>query len=285
MHTDEVDTDPSLVQRLLAIQFPQWADLPIEPVLPLGTDNANYRLGESMVVRLPRHKPSVKPLELERRWLPYLAPHVPLAVPVPIGAGEPGEGFPFTWSVYSWVEGEPATLEELDPEQAARELATFILALQAIDIDGAPTSYRGGALAGRDEGTRTSIAVLGDHTLLAAWETALAAPEWDGEPVWVHGDLDLRNLLAADGRLAGVLDWGCTGIGDPACDVAAAWKVLPAHARELFRDLLDVDDATWARARGWVLHQCALALPYYTPENNAALYFEAERWLGEALAA
>jgi len=284
MHDDEVDTDPSLVRRLLAAQFPQWADLPIEPVLPLGTDNANYRLGEDLLARLPRHAPSAKPLEIEQRWLPYLAPHVPLAVPVPLAAGEPGESFPFAWSVCSWVDGEPATLDRLDPEQAARDLAAFVLTLRAIDPDGAPISYRGGPLAERDGGTRASIAVLGDDALLEAWEAALAAPAWEGPPVWVHGDLDLRNLLFGDGRLAGVLDWGCTGIGDPACDVAAAWKVVPVPARGLFRELLDVDDATWARARGWVLHQCAMALPYYTPENNAALYFEAQRWLREALA-
>ena len=113
MHADEVDTDPALVGRLLAEQFPHWADLPIEAVLPMGTDNALYRLGDDMVARLPRTERTSRRLEKERRWLPRLAPNLPLAVPMPVAEGAPAEGYPFEWSVYTWLQGENSTFERI----------------------------------------------------------------------------------------------------------------------------------------------------------------------------
>jgi aminoglycoside phosphotransferase (APT) family kinase protein len=118
----------------------------------------------------------------------------------------------------------------------------------------------------------------------AAWERALEAPVWQGAPVWIHGDLDSRNLLVREGRLSAVLDFGCLGVGDPACDVMVAWKLLPANVRDVFRATLSIDEATWERARGWVLSQVLNALAYYTLETNAVLVREARRWLGEVLA-
>ena len=294
MHADEVDTDEALVRRLLAEQFPQWADLSIEPVRPLGTDNANYRLGEDMLVRLPRRERTSRTLEKERRWLPRLAPHLPLAVPLPLAEGLPAEGYPFVWSVYTWLTGENATSERIgDLSQLATDLAQFIAAMQRIDPTGGPSPgehnfFRGEPLARRDAETRAAIASLDGeidvYAVTAAWDEALRAPEWQRSPVWIHGDLDSRNLLVEDGRLSAVIDFGSAGVGDPACDVMVAWKILSADTRDIFRTALSIDEATWARSRGWALSQALMALSYYTLETNAALVHEAQRWTAEVLA-
>jgi aminoglycoside phosphotransferase (APT) family kinase protein len=294
MHADELETDASLVARLLAGQFPEWASLRIEPVSPLGTDNALYRLGEDMVVRLPRRERTVRTLEKERRWLPKLGPLLPLGVPVPLADGMPAEGYPWKWCVYEWLDGENATIERIDdPAQAALDLAAFLTALQRIDPKGGPAPgehnfFRGEPLGRRDQATRAAIASLSGaldaEAVTGAWEAALAAPEWEQAPVWVHGDLDARNLLAAEGRLCGVVDFGSLGVGDPACDVMVAWKMLPPDTRDIFRTALSVDDATWARGRGWTLTQAVVALAYYTMETNPVLVREARRWLVEVLA-
>ncbi len=294
MHEDEVDTDPALVGRLLAGQLSQWTDLPVEAVSPRGTDNALYRLGDDMVVRLPRRQVDRERLEKERRWLPRLAPVLPLAVPVPLAVGEPAEGYPFTWSVYSWLGGEPASTERLvDLGRAATDLAQFVAALQRVDpTDGPPpgthNSFRGVPLATLDESTRAAIASLAGTidvaAVTSAWEAALQASEWRREPVWIHGDLDSRNLLVEQGRLTAVIDFGCLGVGDPACDVMVAWKVLSADTRDIFRAELSVDEATWARGRGWALSQALGALSYYTLETNPVLVREARRWMAEVLA-
>jgi aminoglycoside phosphotransferase (APT) family kinase protein len=293
MHADEVDIDAALVGRLVASQFPEWAELPLEPVRFFGTDNAIYRLGDQLAVRLPRRPQNVLQLEKERRWLPQLAARLPLAVPVPLAAGQPGEGYPFEWAVYRWLQGEPGTATPIaDLAQAASDLAGFLAALQKIDPAGGPPPgehnfLRGVPLAARDEDARAAIAALGDEVDTAAvtevWEAALAAPEWARAPVWIHGDLDARNLLVDDGMISAVIDFGSLGIGDPACDVMVAWKILSAETRELFRMALAVDDATWARARGWAVSQAVIALTYYTLETNPVLVREARHWLAEVL--
>ena len=288
MHADEVDTDPSLVQRLVAGRFPQWAGLPIEPVFPRGTDNANYRLGEDKLVRLPRQADKVAGLERELDLLPRLAPLLPLAIPEALGRGEPAEGFPFPWAVFSWVEGENVPVGGIhDPQQTAVELADLILALRAVDATAAPPGLRRGTLRELDGWVRAQAAKIPTgydiQGLVAAWEDTLEVPAWDGPATWCHCDLDLRNIVFLAGRPNAVLDWGWAGAGDPASDAATAWKVLPAEARETFWEALGADAVEIARARGWTLLQCAGALSYYTPENNPALYFEAERWLSEIL--
>lgn len=294
MHADEVDIDASLVRRLLAAQFPRWTGLPVEPVLPWGTDNALYRLGGDMVMRLPRHEPTIGTLHKELRWLSALATRLPLPIPVPLAEGTPAEDYPFPWAVYRWLEGETAAAERIaDPRQFATDLAGFITALQQIDPAGGPppgqhNAFRGVPLTDRDSAVRQSITALRheiDADLVTAiWEEALRAPEWQGQPVWIHGDLDSRNLLVRNGRLSAVIDFGCLGVGDPACDVMVAWKLFTADARDVFRAQLSVDDATWTRARGWVLSQALIALPYYTMETNPTLVLEARSWLAEVLA-
>jgi aminoglycoside phosphotransferase (APT) family kinase protein len=289
MHVDEVDIEPALVRRLVAAQFPDWAGLPVEPVRFFGTDNAIYRLGDELAVRLPRREKNVETLAKELRWLPELAPQLPVPVPTPVAVGEPGVGYPFPWAVYRWVAGEATRNEAV----GADELAAFIAALQRIDPSGGPppgahNANRGEPLARRDPSVRAALTALGSTldgaAVTAVWEESLAAPAWTEAPVWIHGDLDARNVLVRDGRLSGVIDFGCLGVGDPACDVMVAWKLFSAGTRESLRAALAVDDATWTRARGWSLSQALGALSYYTEDNNPVLVREAQRWLVEALA-
>jgi aminoglycoside phosphotransferase (APT) family kinase protein len=215
---------------------------------------------------------------MEVRWLPVLAPALPVRVPEPLLLVEPDDAFPLPWAVYRWLDGEQAT------SCTAAELAGLLHALWQLDPSGAPepgpaNAWRGVPLARRDtEAVRRAVSAV---DMLDVWESALAAPGWTDAPRWLHGDLDARNLLTRDGRLYAVLDWGCLGVGDPACDVAAAWKLLDARERDRFRVLLDVDDATWERARGWVVSQAAMAATYYTEETNATLLRESQRWLRE----
>ena len=277
MHADEIDTGAALVARLVREQFPQWAALALQRIDHAGTDNAVYRLGDELVVRLPRREASSAQLAKERTWLPRLAPHVPLAFPKLLGEGRPGDGFPFEWSVWAWIPGENATPEHVsDAHEFARDLAAFIRALHRIDTADGPRPSRrnfgrGAPLDTRDEVTRARIADCADEfdadVLTSEWDAALAAPVWDRPGVWLHGDLKQDNLLALDGRLHAVIDFGCLGVGDPAPDVMAAWMSVPAVARATFRAALDVDDATWTRARGWALSMSVLALPYYRDTN------------------
>ena len=283
MHADELEIDEALVRRLLTEQFPAWAGLPLGRVGPSGTDNAIFRLGEGLAVRLARREGPTEPGGKEHDWLPKLAPLLPLVIPTPVAQGRPTSEYPWFWDVHTWIEGETAPVEEIDEFQAARDLAAFVAALQNVDPTDAPPG-RGIPLAERDEEIRHWLARFdGDPVVEAEWERALAAPPWDGPPVWHHGDLDARNWLVRDRRIIGVLDWASTGVGDPACDVMVAWKLHSAAARDAFREELPTDDATWERARGWALSQAVAALAYYTPENNPSLYREAEAWLALAL--
>ena len=289
MHENEVLPDPDLVRRLLAAQMPQWAELSISR-LPLGgTDNALYRLGEEMVVRLPRIDWAVASRAKEHEWLPRLARRIPFEIPAPLALGNPGEGYPWPWSVYRWLEGEDPSIHlEIDRDLLLPDLVRFIEAMRRIDLGGAPRAKRGVPLGTVDEPTRAALALLDGaidrDAVLSAWEGALAAAPWGEDPVWVHGDLDARNLLVKDGRLSAVIDWSGVGVGDPACDIAVAWKVLSPSAREIFRSELGVDAATWDRARGWTLSQSVNALSYYSLKTNPVLVQEAQQWLAAVLA-
>jgi len=254
--------DASLVGKLIAAQFPQWADLPIRPVQFDGWDNRTFHLGEHMTVRLPSAGAYAAQVDKEHRWLPQLAPLLPLAIPVPLAMGAPAHGYPWRWSVYRWIDGEHATMERIaDMREFAATLAQFLGALQRIDAANGPPPgphnfFRGGALTTYDAETRRAIATLGanvdSEATSAVWEAALGAT-WHGPPVWVHGDVSATNLLITSGRLSAVIDFGCCGVGDPACDLTIAWTLLDDHARDTFRTHLPADGATWARARGWAL--------------------------------
>ncbi|GHO46971.1 aminoglycoside phosphotransferase family protein [Ktedonospora formicarum] len=293
MHVDEVEIGSTLVRRLLAAQFPQWADLPIEPVPSAGTNNALYRLGPDLAVRLPRIEGATGQMSKEHQWLPRLAPHLPLAVPVPLAMGMPGEGYPWHWSIYRWLEGENAERQRIvDEDQAASDMAQFITALQRVDSAGwsspeLPRSSRGGPLSMRDVPTRTAIAqlsgVLDTDAVTTAWEAALQVPEWRGAPILTHGDLLPGNLLVQQGRLSAVIDFEGLGVGDPACDLIVAWSLLSVRTRDIFRAALSIDDATWARGRSWALSIGLIALPYYQ-STNPVFATTARRMITEVLA-
>jgi aminoglycoside phosphotransferase (APT) family kinase protein len=270
MHADEIDTSPELVRRLLAAQFPQWAELPVERVESAGTDNAMYRVGTELAVRLPRLPRAEDNVHREQRWLPILAPQLPFAVPEPLGRGEPGAGFPLPWSVCRWLPGANPDAGSAD---LALDLAAFVQALRKIDPTGGPRQERGVPLStpGRDSATRTAISQLHDDIdtarALAVWEHAIALPEPSDGPLWCHGDLSPGNLLVRDGRLAAVIDFGGVGVGDPTVDLVVAWNLLQGDSREVFRAALDVDDETWDRGRAWAMSIALIQLPYYRTTN------------------
>ncbi|ASK62241.1 aminoglycoside phosphotransferase [Virgibacillus phasianinus] len=279
MHVDELEIDEQLVRSLLVDQFPHWAKLPLRRVEPIGTVNAIFRLGDEYSVRLARRGGPITPGSREFTWLPRLASSVSLDIPMPIAQGHPNNEYPWFWEVHTWVEGDTMPIEGIDEIQAACDLAAFIAALQQVNSSGGPLG-RGIPLAQRDKDFRYWLARFdGDPAVSVVWESALAAPPWNGPPVWHHGDLDVRNWLVRNKRISGVIDWGEMGIGDPACDVMVAWKLHSPAARDAFREAFPVDDATWARARGWVVSQAVAILAYYTPQNNPILYHEAKSWL------
>jgi len=282
----------ALVRRLVAAQFPQWAALPIKPVQFGGWDNRTFHLGEEMSVRLPSAQGYAAQVEKEHRWLPRLAPFLPLLIPVPLAMGVPGEGYPWHWSVYRWLDGETATMERIaDPCQFAARLAEFLTALQSIDATGGPppgphSFYRGGPLTVYDAETRQALATLDGRIDVDAasgvWEAALNAT-WQNPPVWVHGDVAAGNLLVKEGRLSAVIDFGCSAVGDPACDLTIAWTLLSGESREAFRAGVPADGAAWARGRGWALWKGLITLAEYM-NTNPLKAKEARRVIDEVLA-
>lgn len=275
LHPNELPIDAALVERLVTEQFPRWASLPVRPIDALGTVHVLYRLGEDLVVRLPRVGVPAKEVDKEHAWLPRLAPVVPVPIPRPVARGAPTRAYPSEWSVYTWLRGvnpEPGRLR--DPDGFALDLAAFISALRTLSDVGAPPSERGRrTLAGMDVHVRAAIEQARDlidaPAVTRAWEAALTAPAWNGRAVWVHADLLPGNVLVEDGRLCGVLDFGSLGTGDPASDVSVAWSVLPRAARDVFRAALGVQDGEWARARGLAFVVALQALPYYRHTHPA----------------
>lgn len=303
MHADELDIDADLVRRLLAVQFPQWAALPLARFPSAGTVNAMFRLGSALGVRLPLIAGGVGDVELEQRWLSHLAPHLPVAIPSVLGKGVPGDGYPWPWTVFRWLEGDNPVVGALaEPRLLAKGLASFVAAMRQIDSTDGPPASRGKPLSTRDTGTRAAIqelaAMIGTDGLrgtsmdglshahlqsaAAAWARDMSAPVWRGRPVWVHGDLMPGNLLVEQGRLSAVIDFGTMGTGDPACDLISAWNLLPAEARPAFRAALDVDDATWARGRALALSMALIQLPYYV-HTNPSMAANARHVIGEVL--
>jgi aminoglycoside phosphotransferase (APT) family kinase protein len=278
MHHGTHPIDDDLVRQLIEGQFPQWAGLAVKRFPSGGTVNAMYRLGDHMVVRLPLVQGGANDVWMERTWLPRLAPHLPTLIPEVLGAGQPADRYPWPWSVYRWLAGENPQAEALsEPVLLAEDLAEFVAAMRSITLPGAPQAHRGGPVASLDVDTRAAIEELRGlphegvdcDAATGLWEESLRAPGWNGPPVWLHADLMPGNLLVDGGRLTSVIDFGCVGVGDPACDLFPAWNLLPADARTVFRVALGVDDATWLRGRGRTLSQALIALPYYHKTNPA----------------
>jgi len=270
LRAGKFNVDVPLVKRLVGTQFPQWADLPIRAVDNDGWDNWTFHLGDRMKVRLPSAMGYSEQAEKEARWLPKLAPRLPLPVPVPVGIGQAAEGYPCSWSIYEWLEGEPTTREAVDdPVQFGWDLAKFLIALQRIDTTGGPPPGQHNFFRGADvmsvygDEARQSVDKLADvidasaaHEVLDAAEAAVIVEQ----PVWIHGDIAVGNLLVRDGRLGAVIDFGGCAVGDPACDLVITWVFLEGAGRDAFRLSVPADEAMWARARGWALWKAALVL-------------------------
>ena len=261
--------DAGLVQRLVKAQFPQWAELAVEPVQVEGWDNRTYRLGDSMTVRLPTAAGYAPAVDKEDRWLPVLAPQLPVAVPEVLGKGVPGEGYAFNWSIRRWLSGETSSPERIDDlVEFAVAVAEFIKALQGCDPSGGPVAgahsfHRGAPPAYYDDETRQALVALEGHidTVAATtvWEAAIGSV-WDGPPTWFHGDIASGNLLVSQGNLSAVIDFGTSGVGDPACDLVIAWTMFDGESRAAFRRTVDQDAGTWARARGWALWKALIVM-------------------------
>lgn len=262
--------DEKLARSLVDAQFPQWSHLPVVPVEVSGWDNRTFRLGEELTIRMPSAGHYAQQVAKEQRWLPVLAPHLPLPIPLPVARGVPGPGYPFPWSVLRWIGGRTAGLRTIgDLTAFGTAVAGFLVALRGIDPTGGPAPgphnfHRGAPLSTYAEETHRAIDRLGSEiprvAVLAVWSDAMAAA-FRGAPVWFHGDVAEGNLLVRDGRLAAVIDFGCCGVGDPACDVVLAWTLLSGAGRDAFRRTLAVDDGTWARGRGWALWKALITLP------------------------
>jgi aminoglycoside phosphotransferase (APT) family kinase protein len=269
-HDDEFPIDEPLVRRLLRAQFPMWAELPLRLLEPQGTDHTIYRLGEELVVRLPIREHSTKQALREAVSVPFLAPQVPFELPLPVATGEPGQGYPWNWTIVRWIDGEHATRDNLDLEQAALDLAQFIRALEACDPScghkpGRSTAWRGMPLSVWDGQLDSWIAKLEKTEsiarAIAILDEARAAPEWSGPPVWLHGDLS-GNLIARNGRIVGVIDSGYS-VGDPACDLMPGWTLFRGRTRERFFAETGLDEATITRSRGWTIAPALIGLSYY----------------------
>ena len=261
--------DAALARRIVDRQFPQWSDLPITGVAVDGWDNRTFRLGDELTVRLPSGPWYARQVEKEQRWLPVLAPQVPLPIPTPVAQGAPDDEFPYPWSVYRWLDGDLAGDAPIaDMPRFASDLAGFLRALGRVDATDGPgpgehNFHRGGPLTTYEQETHDAIAALGAEiprdAVERVWEDATATT-WDRDPVWFHGDVAVDNLLVRDGRLGAILDFGSSGVGDPACDVVIAWTFLSGEARDRFRLALGADAGTWSRGRGWALWKALITL-------------------------
>ncbi|WP_106744804.1 aminoglycoside phosphotransferase family protein [Yoonia maritima] len=256
-----------VVRVLIADQFPQWASLPIRPVANSGWDNFTFHLGDEMSIRLPSAACYEPQVAKEQKWLPRLAPHLPVPIPTPIAMGTPSATYPYYWSVMRWLPG--ASANQAPPENQsniARDLARFLTALQSIPDQGGPQPgpqnfHRGGLLRTYDDDVRRCVNMLKGRFDTAhitdIWDTACAS-HWEAPPVWVHGDVAPSNFLIAKDRLAAVIDFGGCAVGDPACDLTIAWTYFTGNAQRIFRETVNMDTDTWARAKGWAIWKALL---------------------------
>jgi aminoglycoside phosphotransferase (APT) family kinase protein len=288
MPAAEVDVSDIVVGGLLAEQFPDLAHLELTE-LAYGWDNAIFRLGDHLTVRLPRRVLAAQLVEHEQRWLPELAGTLPLPIPAPVRIGRPGAGYPWAWSVCPWFPGVIALQEPpADMFEAAATLGAFVAALHhEAPIDAPANPYRGVPLAQRDEVVRDRAQQLSDlidaPAVVRCWGDLAATRPWDGPPLWLHGDLHPANVLVHEGRISAVIDFGDITAGDPATDLAVAWMLFPVEARTVFRAAAgNVDDHTWTRARGWAL---SLGLAYLANSADNPMFARlGERVLAAVLA-
>ncbi|MFH9404162.1 aminoglycoside phosphotransferase family protein [Streptomyces sp. NPDC017638] len=275
LHENEIPVDETLVRSLLREQRLRWAALPLSPA-GAGTDNTMYRLGDDLLVRLPRTAGHARSVRKEQKWLPRLAPLLPCPIPEVVHAGTPADAFPLVWSVHRWIDGDEAGLDTVrDWAAFGADLAAVVRELHRIDLGGATRTgdlgwYRGGSLRPCDEWVgrcledcRTTVgSELDIDALEELWRAALALPEPCGPHVWLHGDLKPTNLLVRDGRLHAVIDFGTLSVGFPDAEHATLWD-LPPRARQAYRDTLDLDEVTWTRARAWAIAVGLSGISFY----------------------
>ncbi|MER8085874.1 aminoglycoside phosphotransferase family protein [Streptomyces sp. NPDC094048] len=275
LHENEIPIDEALVRSLLETQRPEWADLPLSPA-GAGTDNIMYRLGDDLLVRLPRTAGTGRSVRKEQEWLPRLAPLLACPVPEHVHAGTPSSAFPLVWSVHRWIDGDEAGPDTVrDWSVFGADLAAVVRELHGADLMGATRTddlswYRGGSLRPCDqwvsrcfEDCRTTEGLdLDVETLERLWRTALALPEPSGPHVWLHGDLKPTNLLVREGRLRAVIDFGGLSVGFPDAEHATLWD-LPPRARQAYWNTLALDEPTWVRARAWAIAVGVGGISYY----------------------
>jgi aminoglycoside phosphotransferase (APT) family kinase protein len=262
MPAAEVEITSELLRRLLVEQRPDLAGETLT-LIDAGWDNVTFRVGEALAARLPRRAIAVNLLRNEQRWLPQLAPRLPLPVPEPVFLGEPSAQFPWTWSLVRWIEGRTANLAPPAADQGPA-LAAFLKALHQPAPADAPTNpFRGVPLQTRRQAVEERLNRILHHIpppLIAGFEAAVET-SIDADPVWLHGDPHARNVLTRDGKLAGFIDWGDMCVGDPAGDLACVWMLLPDRtAREAALMAYDPGPATLIRARGWAFLYAAMLL-------------------------
>ncbi|MDO8953640.1 MAG: aminoglycoside phosphotransferase family protein [Gammaproteobacteria bacterium] len=279
-HKLEITTQ--IVTTLIAEQFPQFAHLQIKPVDHGGNDNRTFRLGNEMSIRLPSAEEYVSQVQKEQKWLPKIASHLPLPIPQPIAMGVPSVDYPWNWSIYKWLEGKSAnSLEhsDADLETIAMQLAQFLSDFHKLNTAGAPAPglhnwWRAAHTSIYDAETRFLIdklkGFINADDSRSLWQRALNS-KWDRDPVWVHGDVASGNLLVKENRLSAVIDFGCMGIGDPACDLTIAWTFFRGKSRGIFKENLHLDEETWARARGWAMWKALYTISELENKSGTAL--------------
>lgn len=282
LHADELPVDEAMVGRMIADQLPEYTGVPVRRLPASGSSNSLFRLGDELLVRLPRQPGGSATILKEARWLPYLEDALPVGVPEVVAVGEPAHGYPEQWLVVRWVDGEhPTAAASCTGSQnlLARDLAAVVRALRRLDVppqarnDAALRSYRGEPLTAIDADIRAYAEQcrsvpnldLDVDAVLLVWGEAVAAAANGPEPAthWLHGDLLAENLLVRHGRLAAVLDFGGLAVGDPTVDLVAAWELLDPEARALFRTEAGLEDHTWLVGRAWALAIAVMTLPYY----------------------
>ena len=270
-----------LARKLIIAQFPEYAHLPVSDVEQQGHDNRTYRLGRDMLIRMPTDEPYALKVSQEQALLPQLARHLRVSIPAPIKMGMPSNDYPYPFSIYRWLEGKSVNLLHLnnaEMTQLSHDLAVFLQALQAIAEVAGPAPgqhnfWRGDHVRVYDQGAREQIATLADviesNKAIDVWQRACAT-EWNKPPVWVHGDFAVGNILMYQGKLSAVIDFGCTAMGDPACDLAIAWTYFVGKARDTFIREMNAEDDVWLRARAWALWKASFTLCQMADKDSHA---------------
>lgn len=261
----------SLATKLVAQQFPKMAHLEVKPVEPNGIDNRTFHLGKEMLIRLPSAEDYALQVPKEQKWLKTLAPHLSLSIPEPLEMGQPSKHYPWNWSIYRWIEGESInklSINDLNLQVIAFQLAQFLNELHRIDVRGGPSPglhnyWRGGHISIYDAEVKLAImelqGLVDTQAITSVWEKAISS-KWNKNPVWIHGDFAIGNILVKDRYITAVIDFGCMGIGDPACDLVIAWNFLKNESRRIFKSHLCLDQDTWTRARGWALWKALITI-------------------------